>query len=85
MEILNWNASRRVGPYRLHISFYSGDEPLASFSYDTDPAPGVRPYHLLVFQFPCAHFFSPSSALAKALLRVFDEPDTPGLRKSAAR
>lgn len=73
-EILAWNAARSLGPYRLHISFSSGGIPLGSFSYDTDPAPGVRPYHLLVFQFPCAHFFSPSNELYLALRRVFDEP-----------
>jgi hypothetical protein len=72
-EVLAWNESRRLGPYRFYVSFLSVDTPLGSFSYDIDPDEGVRPHHLLVFQFPCAHFFSPSDELYRALRRIFDE------------
>ena len=71
MEMLYWNASRRIQP---GIYFYDQERrPLASFSFDRNPAEGVRPFHLTIYQYPCAHFFSRSSAMAKALTRLFNE------------
>jgi hypothetical protein len=71
MEILNWNADRR---HLQGIYFYDGEKrPLASFSFDRTPAEGVRPFHLMIWQYPCAHFFSRSPAMAKALTRLFNE------------